>query len=1342
MAVLGEAWVVIRAIMDKLHGDVKQGLDDAAKEVETEGNAAGAKYGESFSKSAGDKLESDASKDLKGGIDKGFSDAEAEAEGKKKGESWLSGFKSIFSGSFLDIADRFKAAFPDSVAEDDGKKKGDSWAKGFAGGIAGGLAKVGPAITAALTPLLMVGGIAGLVGVAGGAIMDLVGGLTALIGPLSQVGSLLGVGMAAGFGALIQGATLGSMWLKDLTASAKNVPPAAAAARQEFQNFSKSFHEMVAQVGNQTVFPALHDLFKTLTADMPMLKTGITETGQAIAGTIGQFTTMMKEPFFQAQLGTVMSTNANTIKNIGTVLADLVKIFVNLIAAASPFINMFTSWLAGLANKLSALTEAGNATGKLTDYFAKAAEIAKTVGSIFSNLFGIIGQLAKAAEPLGEALLKGWDQGTASLDAYLHSAQGVKALGNFFDPNGQMAANLKSIGDLLMPLILDLGKLATQPGIQQFAEGIKEALPGVTNILIDAANAVGSLAKSLGDNLASPAGLAGIKVLGQGVKDLGSALQLLTPAIGPIFTIVGNLVSSFVNELRPALAGVAQAFTDMEGPATQIGNAIGNVVGGALKVIEQILPPVVAAVGQLFQAFSGPIGSVISGIGTALHLLWDVLSLLVPVVSALAPELTALAVAFVAMKAASALSSVFSGWSTALGDIGIKAAIAVEGLSGSEAAAMRTVGAFGGAESAVGGLAKGLGGLASALPFIGAAVAALIVPFANWISGLIAADNAAVTFKVNTDGMTQALQASNGVINQSVTQAAALAAQRSGLLTQASQMGLSEGTVTQAMLGNKDAMTQAIASAKAYGDQLALTGQGPMSDAVEKNNNFIKALEGAARSTDGVISAQQQVASAVSQANGGLQDNQTRLQGVATDAGQAGTQVSLLVSDLAQLSGGTISVATANANMTTALANAKTQFDGMHNSALTANDVLQATSPAAAAVSTTMSGLAKAFQQNIASMEGNNATTAETVAKSDALRAQMVTTAQAAGLNAQEAQALTDALLGTPSEVNTKIAVDTANADAGIDGTGKKLADLGSQSATPTVKVDPTEAQSTFQTLATNINGLTAMTAVPKASMDPGAFNSAYGNVMGNIATLGGQNPTPFASLNIQDLTGSYTQALGDVNTLGAQRPNPLASLNIGPLESTNAAALSALSNLAGQHPTPTVNVIDRATSIINSVALGLASLHDKTLVLTTVTTTKVGAAATGGEVDDDQWTTVGEHGRELLFLSKGTYVATYQQAQTILAAANIETQRRARALASMNLSGDSNRAALITSNAQQTASTALSAPISVDTSSAGQTGPGPSINMPIAVYPSAGMDERTLAQQVGNEVAYQLRRV
>lgn len=277
---------------------------------------------------------------------------------------------------------------------------------------------------------------------------------------------------------------------------------------------------------------------------------------------------------------------------------------------------------------------------------------------------------------------------------------------------------------------------------------------------------------------------------------------------------------------------------------------------------------------------------------------------------------------------------------------------------------------------------------------------------------------------------------------------------------------------------------------------------------------------------------------------------------------------------------------------------------------------------------------------------------------------------------------------------------------------------LDSATALPTADMNTRPYQFQAGFMGNSLNVLNGQRPTPVANMNDGPFTGIFNKSMAAAAKLAAQRPTPIANMNDGPFTGIFNKSMAAAAKLAAQRPTPIANMNDSPFTGIFNKVIAALAKVNGSRPTPVVTAIDNASGTISKIIGSLNSIPNisRSVTITTVNRSVTeGAAASGGLISQNQWTTVGEEGRELVFLSKGMYVASYQKAQKILQAATIQTQGLAATM----------------SAASSAASDTVSLPGLTSSSGSG-------ISIPITVNPSAGMDETELARKTGRAIAWQ----
>lgn len=200
------------------------------------------------------------------------------------------------------------------------------------------------------------------------------------------------------------------------------------------------------------------------------------------------------------------------------------------------------------------------------------------------------------------------------------------------------------------------------------------------------------------------------------------------------------------------------------------------------------LPKVTSTLGDVAQA----IGHIVSSLGPLGGTSLTILSTLANVINSLpVPVITALATAFIAVRTASmglsAITSIVSGVGTALQKLGAQSAGATGLLS--------KVGAGGT------GVAAGLGLMGGA-----AAIGAFAL-----VGLTVALQSNAKAHQENVqyvNSFADALRQSKGAVDENVASTAANILVQNGWIAAGKKVGLSAGTMTQAVLGNKGAMDQ------------------------------------------------------------------------------------------------------------------------------------------------------------------------------------------------------------------------------------------------------------------------------------------------------------------------------------------------------------------------------------------------------------------------------------------------------------------------------------------------------------------------------------------------------
>jgi hypothetical protein len=1261
IAVVGSAEVIIRAITTALKRDVRDGLNDAAKEAEKSGDKSGVAWGAHF----GDAAE-----------------------------------------SALDEAITNKIApLLEKELNKNGDRSGRSWARSFA-------KSAGSALTAGLsgafhlsTLSALVIGLGGLIGGLVGGIVDLAAGLVAVSSAAGPAIAAIGVLGGAGLTTLLAGIGVGIGIFAQLKGKLDQLAPAAAAVRNQFTTLKAAFAQVFENAGERSVFPALKRLLDTLGPNgsiFPALRKGIDQISAAIGSVIDDITRLANNPLFQHNLATILRDNSTVIRAMGDGFVDLGAAVGSLLAAASPLINRFAKWFSSWAQHIRDLTEGAQKTGQLTNFLNRAGDVAAQLGDIFKNLFGAFRDVFQAAAPLGALFLRNFQIAARGLNAFLDTAQGRQGLANFFAPNGQVHQNISALWGLIKQLGSSLVQLAQNPGIETLARGITAALPGVERLLDGTIISLGNFAQALGTAFTSPAGAKGIEGLRTGIINLGTAFGKLAPALGPALQILGDLATNLANFLGPAFAGLSRILPSLIGPLNTIGKAISDVLLAAVQAILPLLPQLVQIVADLAKAFSGPLISLISTTARVLGALLDIAGPLVGILGALAPVLGALAAGFLALKGVNAIADGFGFLGKKLGGVADRAGP----LSG-------TVGNLGRGFSALGGVlgvaAIGIGLVTTAIETYNQFADTMAKFTHDLANALLEGGAAAEQAKSNIADL-------QGFLGGGGPQDLAAGIERSVLNFSLFGHSLGElvptfGTVGQAVNNHLQGLSKLD-----FANELVTHAQ----------NDLELAIGNSGENSDEAAAAAHRLAGAQAFAQG-QQDALTRAtQTYADKVAEATDAVYGQIN--AQLAASNTDIAAQQSLLS--VKDAQAELDRVRgDSTSTADDVLRAELNLQQAQNT-----AVASAQAAAKQIGDNITANEDLGSATD-RAALSTQAQidylsklaatADGPVREQLLAMIENLRKVGAE-NPRPTVDVDGLAAVKDKTDKLqgvLAGIGKKAYKAQLDIDSSKFELKRLQAVTGLNALGLQKPTPVANINDAPFTGVFGRIIARIGQVAKQKPTPVANMNDAPFTGIFSRIIARIGEVAKQKPTPVANMNDQPFSGIFGKIIGRIGEIARQHPTPTVSAVDNASGTIGNIQAKLSAIVSKTVTITTVHVDKFqiksGLAASGGLIQKDQFTTVGEEGRELVFLTQGSYVATYQKAKQILAAANIQARGLAATASALG-------SAVSDSTAPGATSSRMSSGISI----------------PITVNPSAGMNETELARKTGREFAWQLGRL
>lgn len=520
-----------------------------------------------------------------------------------------------------------------------------------------------------------VGGLMTKAGMAGPAIMAVGAALSAVAAGGVAVVSAVGPAAAAGL-VVYAGGMLAIRTASAATRFAlEGVSEAVAGDQEAFDKLTPAGQSLVTQLKafkpeltairgqvQAGLFPGLDTALTMLAGDyLPMVKTAAGETGVVLGGLAVEAAKTADSPMFKASFGEIVEGNSKTLGSLGGAGISLASAAVHLFASAQPLINTFFKWADGAAGTIEQTVMAANESGRLADFWDKAASRGALLGGILGNVGGALGTVFAigASDGAGGQMLETLEDTTAELKKWTDSADGAAAIAGWFEEG---RVNLEAMWGLLTSVTGGLSDIGSGAQLAPLIDQItNEVIPPLMEFLgnASASGALGALVTAVGEVLGVFAKLsendASLKSFAWTLGALAEAAGWVIDnvpgagdALGLFFTVMGigmalNMVGlgGVITSLGLAMLGmggralvgagwVAAAWVtttgaSMAGALVSFGVAVATTVGGWILMGAQSL----IQAGRMAAAWliaMGPIGlaiAAVAGIAFLIYKNWD-----------------------------------------------------------------------------------------------------------------------------------------------------------------------------------------------------------------------------------------------------------------------------------------------------------------------------------------------------------------------------------------------------------------------------------------------------------------------------------------------------------------------------------------------------------------------------------------------------------------------------------------------------------------------------------------------------------------------------------------------
>ena len=411
-----------------------------------------------------------------------------------------------------------------------------------------------------------------------------VGALAAAMGPAGLGGAALGIGtLKTAFSGLND--VLKAKNIEELGPALENLSPSAQSFAHELLSLKETFGDLQKDIqekffANFSNFGEIANLMGPLQEVMGDIAV---DFGNAAAGAVDFLT---QGTGFEA-FNVLLENSGNIAGRLGDTLGSLFQGIVAAGAAASPIVSALSEKISEMAEAWAQKMVAGFQDGSLTEYFEHALETLKSFWGFVQDLGGIVSGVFSAMAASGGPLLGMLGAGADALNTWVHSAEGMATLTNFFST---MAGAVNAV----LPIIGQLGGIVLTTLAPAFAQTVETLAPFVQILLESLKPALESLAPVLP---------VVAQAIGEGITALAPLLPVVAQAIGDILLAVAPLI--------PQLAQLA---TEILIPMIP---TIATMIEGFAKIIEILIPlaPAIMGVVTAFVILANPVGAVIAAVG-------------------------------------------------------------------------------------------------------------------------------------------------------------------------------------------------------------------------------------------------------------------------------------------------------------------------------------------------------------------------------------------------------------------------------------------------------------------------------------------------------------------------------------------------------------------------------------------------------------------------------------------------------------------------------------------------------------------------------------------------------
>ncbi|MBB5801122.1 phage-related protein [Saccharothrix ecbatanensis] len=285
----------------------------------------------------------------------------------------------------------------------------------------------------------------------------------------------------------------------------------------------------------------------------------------------------------------ILDNTGQAVRALAGGVAPLLRAFRDITAVGSDFLPGFASGIGESTERFAQFIATARETGQLREWMSAGLSALGDLATLLGNVVRIVSTVLRAANVQCAGLLQTLNSVTASMLAFLRSAEGTRALQQIFGGLGAIAA-------ALLPLLAEVARVTASvlaPAIAQLGPMIAQAFGTLAGAVEPAGRVLAALAPLVGVAAQALASL-----LVPAFELLAGVTAALAPAVSQVVgELVGGALTDAVRALAPALIGLAEATAPLIVQLGQLLVQAVQITAPALANLLRVLTPIAVEVG-------------------------------------------------------------------------------------------------------------------------------------------------------------------------------------------------------------------------------------------------------------------------------------------------------------------------------------------------------------------------------------------------------------------------------------------------------------------------------------------------------------------------------------------------------------------------------------------------------------------------------------------------------------------------------------------------------------------------------------------------------------------------